>query len=82
MKKKIFITIFSIIFVATFAFIVYAASVKIEYNYDLKVETPSFTISEGKIAVTISNQGDNSYTIDTENSYIDILEKLIQVILY
>jgi len=75
MKKKIFITIFSIIFVATFAFIVYAASVKIEYNYDLKVETPSFTISEGKIAVTISNQGDNSYTIDTENSYIDILEK-------
>ena len=75
MKKKIFITIFSIIFVATFAFIVYAASVKIEYNYDLKVETPSFTISDGKIAVSISNQGEESYTIDTANSYVDILEK-------
>ena len=75
MKKKIFITIFSIIFVLTFAFIVYAASVKIEYNYDLKVETPSFTISDGKIAVSISNQGEESYTIDTANSYVDILEK-------
>ncbi len=75
MKKKIFITIFSIFLIATFAFIVYAASVKIEYNYALKVETPSFSIKDGAIDVSISNQGDNSYTIDNDNSYVDILEK-------
>lgn len=75
MKKKIFITIFSIFLIATAAFIVYAASVKIEYNYNLKVETPTFSISDGKVDVSISNQGDNPYTIDKENSYIDILEK-------
>ncbi len=75
MKKKIFITIFSIFLIATFAFIVYAASLKIEYNYALKVETPSFSIKDGAIDVSISNQGNNSYTIDTSNSYVDILEK-------
>ena len=75
MKKKIFITIFSIFLIATFAFIIYAASVKIEYNYNLKVETPSFSISDGKVVVSISNQGDTSYKIDTDNSYVDILEK-------
>ena len=73
MKKKIFITIFSIFLIATCAFIVYAASVKIEYNYDLKVETPSFSIKDGAIDVSISNKGEESYTIDTDNSYVDIL---------
>ena len=75
MKKKIFVTIFSIFLIATCAFIVYAASVKIEYNYDLKVETPSFSIKDGTIDVSISNQVDTSYTIDKDNSYVDILEK-------
>lgn len=74
MKKKILILIFSIMFIATCA-LVYAASVKIEYNYNVVVETPSFTIVDGKINVSITNQSNDSYTIDTNNSYVDILEQ-------
>ncbi len=73
MKKKLFIVIFSLILIVT-AVIVYGATVKIEYNYNVKVETPSFAISDGKISVSMTNQ-DTQYTIDKDNSYVDILEK-------
>lgn len=74
MKKKLLILIFSILIIAS-GIIIYAASVKIEYNYNVKVETPVFTIVDGKINVSITNSSDNSYTIDNDNSYVDILEK-------
>lgn len=74
MKKKLLILIFSILIIAS-GIIIYAASVKIEYNYNVKVETPVFSIVDGKINVSITNQGKNSYSIDNDNSFVDILEK-------
>lgn len=72
MKKKLLIILFSIILICSCA-IALAASVKIEYNYALQVETPIFTVSDGKLSVSISNTTDTSYKLDTSNSYVDIL---------
>lgn len=76
MKKKLII-IFTTLAILIFTSIVIGASVKIEYNYNLKVLTPSFTISDGKISYSISNnktsENQSIYEIDTDNSYVDIL---------
>lgn len=70
MKKKLII-IFITLIALCITFVSIAASVKIEYNYNLSVETPSFSINNDSTLTTSTSN--NSYTIDTSASYVDIL---------
>ncbi len=71
MKKKI-IVILSVLFALCITFFSIAASVKIEYNYNLSVTTPSFTITDGTLNVSLSNTN-SGYEIDTSSTYVDVL---------